>query len=384
MNLRKYLVPSFLKRLDHTLLTHQPVIWRTKIHYFIFYVLIVNILLFAIGALLPINSWAFYYDSEKLDKHQGFAFTFIALLALLMLIFWWNHLSRFKIRIVKAKDIVLEWCIYLVCVFMLITSVFMFELGVLYNEAYLAPKKIDETYSYLKAHDYFRMTYVPHHNPNKHKDWDTYFKEGETLLRLVLDKTGAKPFRDKLESANSIDGVWENEYIALYPNFFGHWQPQRIVDSCTRYTEMEKKIRQNLYKFNYSRSYSYNYPFTNRSDFFIYSSQFNFKDYQQLILDLDTLCLLDASYEPSINLFENANERVISYGSDAIAEYFNYFIGNDKSKWASKVKAYHQLDYSNLYNGIHLKVSSKENSLKYIYEVEKGKYRIGFLYNYSL
>lgn len=70
--------------------------------------------------------------------------------------------------------------------------------------------------------------------------------------------------------------------------------------------------------------------------------------------------------------FENASASAGTKGSNAIKEYFNYFIGNDKSKWASKVAAYNQLDYNNLYNGIHLKVSSKENALKYVYEVEKG------------
>ena len=70
--------------------------------------------------------------------------------------------------------------------------------------------------------------------------------------------------------------------------------------------------------------------------------------------------------------FENANAIASTRGSEAIKEYFNYFIGNDKAKWASKVQAYKQIDYSNLYNGINLVVSSKENTLKYVYEVEKG------------
>jgi len=70
--------------------------------------------------------------------------------------------------------------------------------------------------------------------------------------------------------------------------------------------------------------------------------------------------------------FENANVQSSSGGSEAIKEYFNYFIGNDKSKWASKVQAFRQIDYTNLYNGIGLQISSKENSLKYVYEVEKG------------
>ncbi|HLP19733.1 MAG TPA: PKD domain-containing protein [Chitinophagales bacterium] len=70
--------------------------------------------------------------------------------------------------------------------------------------------------------------------------------------------------------------------------------------------------------------------------------------------------------------FENSSEQVKTSGTDAIKEYFSYFIGNDKSKWASRVPAFTQVDYSNLYNGIKLVVSSKDRALKYVYEVEKG------------
>jgi gliding motility-associated-like protein len=71
--------------------------------------------------------------------------------------------------------------------------------------------------------------------------------------------------------------------------------------------------------------------------------------------------------------FENASAAASSTGSEAIKEYFNYFIGNDKSKWAGKVQAFQKLDYANLYDGIDLKIASAEQSLKYVYEVEKGK-----------
>jgi hypothetical protein len=45
-------------------------------------------------------------------------------------------------------------------------------------------------------------------------------------------------------------------------------------------------------------------------------------------------------------------------------EYYNYFLGNNKSKWASSVKAYGNLVFNDIYEGIDLKVYSS-NNLKY-------------------
>ena len=44
--------------------------------------------------------------------------------------------------------------------------------------------------------------------------------------------------------------------------------------------------------------------------------------------------------------------------------YFNYFIGNDPSKWASNVLAYKTITYSNVYEGIDVKISSVGASMK--------------------
>ncbi|MBK5286221.1 MAG: PKD domain-containing protein [Bacteroidia bacterium] len=50
----------------------------------------------------------------------------------------------------------------------------------------------------------------------------------------------------------------------------------------------------------------------------------------------------------------------------------NFFIGNDQSRWASDVKDFSEVFYSNIYNGIDLKVYSKDNELKYDYLVHAG------------
>ena len=50
--------------------------------------------------------------------------------------------------------------------------------------------------------------------------------------------------------------------------------------------------------------------------------------------------------------------------------YNNYFIGNDKSKWASRVFGFKEVNYNEIYNGIELKFYSNSFSLKYDFIVK--------------
>jgi gliding motility-associated-like protein len=50
----------------------------------------------------------------------------------------------------------------------------------------------------------------------------------------------------------------------------------------------------------------------------------------------------------------------------------NFFIGNDPTKWATDVKGFSEVWYSNIYPDINLKVYSKASELKYDYIIEPG------------
>lgn len=63
--------------------------------------------------------------------------------------------------------------------------------------------------------------------------------------------------------------------------------------------------------------------------------------------------------------FIGANENPRISGFEKRVEYHNYFIGNDKSKWASNVPIYNGITYENLYENIQMKVYSTEGSFKY-------------------
>lgn len=49
--------------------------------------------------------------------------------------------------------------------------------------------------------------------------------------------------------------------------------------------------------------------------------------------------------------------------------YYNYFIGNDKSKWTSDVHGYYEATLHEIYNGIDLKLIEEEEQLKYEFHV---------------
>ena len=60
-------------------------------------------------------------------------------------------------------------------------------------------------------------------------------------------------------------------------------------------------------------------------------------------------------------------------GNDAAISYNNYYIGNDASKWASNVKKYHSIVYSNIYDGISLTFYQEGNHLKYEFQIGPNK-----------
>lgn len=62
--------------------------------------------------------------------------------------------------------------------------------------------------------------------------------------------------------------------------------------------------------------------------------------------------------------FLNANTENI-LAEEPTSDYVNYYLGNDRSKWASNVKKYNKIQYQNLYPGIDLKYYLNGDNLKY-------------------
>lgn len=70
-------------------------------------------------------------------------------------------------------------------------------------------------------------------------------------------------------------------------------------------------------------------------------------------------------------IFEGAGNALITEDK-AQQHYYNYFLGNDSSKWKSNIHPCLIVNYSNLYDRIDMQVSSEERGMKYDLIVQPG------------
>lgn len=71
-------------------------------------------------------------------------------------------------------------------------------------------------------------------------------------------------------------------------------------------------------------------------------------------------------------VYLGSNQEVTHHEYDAADYYYNYFLGNDRSKWKGNVGVYNKIQYQNLYKGIDLISYRKNGFLKYDYHIESG------------
>lgn len=79
----------------------------------------------------------------------------------------------------------------------------------------------------------------------------------------------------------------------------------------------------------------------------------------------------EIKYHVYRTVFEGAQQPVFEE-SKTQKHYYNYFLGNDSTKWASGIHPALALDYKGLYPGIDLHLSSEQNNLKYDFIVAPG------------
>ncbi|HMG92562.1 MAG TPA: PKD domain-containing protein [Chryseolinea sp.] len=70
--------------------------------------------------------------------------------------------------------------------------------------------------------------------------------------------------------------------------------------------------------------------------------------------------------------FNGANSAATPMRFGQSVEYYNYFLGNDSCKWASRAYAYNGFIYQSFYEGIDLKVYSEGSNVKYDFIVAPG------------
>ncbi len=92
--------------------------------------------------------------------------------------------------------------------------------------------------------------------------------------------------------------------------------------------------------------------------------------------DIDELRNLRPRYKKEAILvkakFLDSNPESEIIGENKQPHYYNYFLGNDHSKWAKRVANYSSVIYKNIYPGIDLKYYGNGKSLKYDFIVHPG------------
>lgn len=63
--------------------------------------------------------------------------------------------------------------------------------------------------------------------------------------------------------------------------------------------------------------------------------------------------------------FVNANPFAVILGEDKVSTRYNYFLGKDRSRWASGVQGYGKIRYNDLYCGIDMQYFTQNGRLKY-------------------
>ena len=71
-------------------------------------------------------------------------------------------------------------------------------------------------------------------------------------------------------------------------------------------------------------------------------------------------------------VFLGANENPTVTGGDELVETANYFLGNDRSRWASDVKAYRLVRYDEIYDHTDMEIYASFQNLKYDFIVHPG------------
>lgn len=118
-----------LKKIDHYLLTNHPILWRTKLHYFVLFSLILgNVAAFGLG----------YFSIKWFGGIElGIISTTLQVLGVFAILIWLTTQARNKIKHYHFWDEVLTYSIYVICTASLFGNLFLFGNTVTRTAAHL-------------------------------------------------------------------------------------------------------------------------------------------------------------------------------------------------------------------------------------------------------
>lgn len=108
---------NFFKKIDHYLLTNHPLLWRTKVHWFVLFSLVCNTIGFTwvYSAFNPLLHIRYIYSVYNVTL-------VIFCFQLLIFVFWLISQARMKISMYNFRVQVLTFLTYMVCVWLFASS----------------------------------------------------------------------------------------------------------------------------------------------------------------------------------------------------------------------------------------------------------------------
>jgi hypothetical protein len=183
--------PAPMRRLDDYLLKHYPQVWRLRVHYVLLYWSLAALALFIAGYLVPLD----YYRCEN----YWYFYTVNSILPLTVIIFLFGLLSfinwRKKLRGIQQKS-TFRWYVTLyeillscLCFFVFLLSVDAFTYGFdLKKHKVFARATAIINSEIFKSNNYFYPAYLPHFDSAKNGLSDEYFRHGEQLYGVLLQR----------------------------------------------------------------------------------------------------------------------------------------------------------------------------------------------------
>lgn len=141
------LYPKFLKKIDHYLKINYPHVWRTRVHDFGWFSLVLGNVLAASLGVMVVGRGDFMYGGEIEVICRSFA-VFLGF----VILFWVMYLVRFKLKFSDFKMLLTTWLIYVFCLLSLAVNLAIFTFSMAYRTANLYSDEV------LKSHrDFLSM-----------------------------------------------------------------------------------------------------------------------------------------------------------------------------------------------------------------------------------
>jgi len=120
---------NYLKKIDHYLLVNYPILWRTKVHYFVLFSLILgNVATFGLGYFLI--KWFGAINTNVICM-------VVRCLMIFVILIWSVSQARNKIRYYNFWDEVLTFSIYVLCTMFLFGNSILFDRTLIHTKANL-------------------------------------------------------------------------------------------------------------------------------------------------------------------------------------------------------------------------------------------------------